>query len=91
MPARSQVSINQLVARAKSNVFSKMMSIGKSGTIGVPIDIPMARQLNLIWATESLYTTLSQKNVLADQIGKYGYDIVSPDGVFSNNTFVTGF
>ena len=91
MAARNQSSINQVVVKTKSNAFAKMMSIGESGSIGVPIEVPLDRQSNLIWATESLYASLSQKNEFADQIGKYGYDNTSPEGVFSNNTFVNGF
>ena len=91
MAARGEKSIQILVENTKANAFAKMMLVGESGSIGVPINFPLVRHSNLIWATESLYTTLNQKNDFANQIGKYGYDKTIPDGVFSNNTFVNGF
>ena len=91
MPARSEYTISQMVIRAKANAFGKMMAIGESGTTGVPISIPFARQLNLIRATESSYTTLSEKNTLADEIGKYRFDVVAPNGLFTTNVFENGF
>ena len=85
MPTRSQQSINTIVDRTRANMFLKEQSYGEALTLGVAEPPNLYLQSNLIFAASSDYTTLVQKNVYADSIGKYKFDVVPQDGYAVNN------
>lgn len=91
MPTRSINTINELIDRAKAHVFSLMMLYGEQLSKGVAIPPSLDRISNLIWACESDYATLEQKNVFADLISKENFDFAPPDGLFASNVFVNDF
>lgn len=91
MPTRSINTINELIDRAKAHVFSLMMLYGEQLSKGVAIPPSLDRISNLIWACESDYATLEQKNIFADLISLTGDDVVGPDGLFADNVFVNDF
>jgi len=85
MAIRSENTINQLISRCKANAFAKMMLFGESLSKGVAYAPSMERQLLLIWACENDSTTLTQKNVYADELAGDGSDIEQPDYYVSTN------
>lgn len=91
MPTRSINTINELIDRAKAHVFSLMMLYGEQLSKGVALPPSLDRISNLIWACESDYATLEQKNIFADLIALTGDDVVGPDGLFADNVFVNDF
>lgn len=91
MPTRSQQSINTIVDRTRANMFLKEQSYGESLTLGVAEPPNLYLQSNLIFAASSDYTTLVQKNIFADSIGKYKMDVVPQDGYAVNNYWVDGY
>ena len=91
MATRSLNTINELIDKAKAHVFSLMMLYGEQLSKGVAIPPSLDRISNLIWACESDYATLEQKNVFADMIARENGDFAPPDGVFASNVFVNDF
>lgn len=91
MPTRSINTINELIDRAKAHVFSLMMLYGEQLSKGVALPPSLDRISNLIWACESDYATLEQKNVFADMLASTNSDFSQPDGLFADNVFVNDF
>ncbi len=91
MPTRSINTINELIDRAKAHVFSLMMLYGEQLSKGVALPPSLDRISNLIWACESDYATLEQKNVFADMLASTNSDFSPPDGLFADNVFVNDF
>jgi len=87
MPTRGVNTINELIHRAKAHVFSLMMLYGEELTLGVALPPSLDRISNLIWACESDYATLEQKNLFADLIANENGDVVGNDNVFAENVF----
>jgi hypothetical protein len=88
MAIRTEKQIAIIVNNAKANMFAKMMDYASSLTIGVTDQPSLERQSNLIWACESIYADINQKNVFADDISRSRFDVVQDDGLGAPNLFV---
>lgn len=91
MPTRSINTINQLVHRAKSNAYGKMMLFAEYLSVGVSSFPGMFGQEILIFACESDYATLAQKNIFADMLAGNGEDVSQPDGYVQNGYWQGGY
>ena len=91
MPTRSINTINQLVERAKSNAYGKMMLFAEDLSVGVSSFPEMFEQEILIFACESDYATLAQKNIFADMLAGNGDDVAKFDGYVQNGYWQGGY
>lgn len=91
MALRTQESIDSIVLLSKQNCFAKSMTYAANLSVGVAVMQPAKMQEVLIWATESDYSTLVQRNLYCDILlgNNMASAVVSALG--QNNLFSAGF
>lgn len=85
MSIRIEAQIDDIINTSKKNCFAKMMTYGGELNVGVATVPELKRQLVLIWAAESDYATLQQKNIFIDALTGLGLTTAPLGNLFASN------